>query len=145
MPRPPRNVTNTASSSIPASLQNCKVSPRLLVIRRSLSLVNPESKQIEMSQELCAITSRPARYHDPQTGLPYANAFAYREIHHALANRYAWSRLLGCYVGPIGVGARGVPERFLAPNAPPPQLQTPATSTSCRGGGGEGGSKPAGG
>src|SRR5436190_18778062 len=127
MPRPPRNVTNTASSSIPASLQNCKVSPRLLVIRRSLSLVNPESKQIEMSQELCAITSRPAGYHDPQTGLPYANAFAYREIHHALANRYAWSWLLACYVGPIRVGASGVPERIVPSIAHSPQLPSTAS------------------
>ncbi|PGG96475.1 vacuolar protein sorting-associated protein 72 [Blastomyces parvus] len=70
--------------------------------------------------ELCPITSRPARYRDPETKLPYANAVAYREIRQTLANRYAWSGLLGCFVGPIGVGARGVPERFLAPNAPPP-------------------------
>ncbi|OAX79313.1 hypothetical protein ACJ72_06366 [Emergomyces africanus] len=61
-----------------------------------------------------------ARYRDPETKLTYANAVAYREIRQTLANRYAWSGLLGCFVGPIGVGARGVPERFLAPNAPPP-------------------------
>ncbi|OJD27765.1 hypothetical protein ACJ73_00835 [Blastomyces percursus] len=74
----------------------------------------------KIPQELCPITSRPARYRDPETKLPYANAVAYREIRQTLANRYAWSGLLGCFVGPIGVGARGVPERFLAPNAPPP-------------------------
>ncbi|EEH06764.1 conserved hypothetical protein [Histoplasma capsulatum G186AR] len=74
----------------------------------------------KITQELCPITSRPAHYRDPETKLPYANAVAYREIRQTLANRYAWSGLLGCFVGPIGVGARGVPERFLAPNAPPP-------------------------
>ncbi|ODH17061.1 hypothetical protein ACO22_06306 [Paracoccidioides brasiliensis] len=74
----------------------------------------------KIPQELCPITSRPARYRDPETNLPYANAAAYREIRQTLANRYAWSGLLGCFVGPVGVGARGVPERFLAPNAPPP-------------------------
>ncbi|KKZ62013.1 hypothetical protein EMCG_03474 [[Emmonsia] crescens] len=76
----------------------------------------------KIPQELCPITSRPARYRDPETNLPYANAVAYREIRQTLANRYAWSGLLGCFVGPIGVGARGVPERFLAPNAPPPPV-----------------------
>ncbi|OJD17650.1 hypothetical protein AJ78_02241 [Emergomyces pasteurianus Ep9510] len=89
----------------------------------------------KIPQELCPITSRPARYRDPETQLPYANAVAYREIRQTLANRYAWSGLLGCFVGPIGVGARGVPERFLAPNAPPPTpspapAPVPATSTA---------------
>lgn len=37
-----------------------------------------------------------------------------------LAGRYAWSGFLGCFVGELGGGARGVPERFLAPNAAPP-------------------------
>ncbi|KAL1955306.1 hypothetical protein VTO42DRAFT_8838 [Malbranchea cinnamomea] len=79
--------------------------------------------------ELCPITSLPARYRDPQTGLGYANALAYREIRHLVSNRYAWSSLLGCFVGPIGVGARGVPERFLAPNAAP-QLDMSVTAPS---------------
>ncbi|EGE81991.1 signal transducer [Blastomyces dermatitidis ATCC 18188] len=89
----------------------------------------------KISQELCPITSRLARYRDPETKLPYANAVAYREIRQTLANRYAWSGLLGCFVGPIGVGARGVPERFLAPNAPPP----PTAVSVGDGGGGSGG------
>ncbi|KAK2785845.1 hypothetical protein FQN52_008260 [Onygenales sp. PD_12] len=68
---------------------------------------------------LCPITSRPARHRDPETQLVYANALAYKEIRQALASRYAWSGVLGCFVGPVGVGARGVPERFLAPNEVP--------------------------
>ncbi|WEW57789.1 hypothetical protein PRK78_003256 [Emydomyces testavorans] len=73
------------------------------------------------TQEYCPITGRPARYRDPQTGLFYANAQAYREIRQVLAGRYAWSGFLGCFVGELGGGAWGVPERFLAPNAAPPQ------------------------
>lgn len=70
-----------------------------------------------MTSSLCVITSLPARYRDPQTGLPYANAYAYREIRRAAEQKYAWSSMLGCYVGPIGFAARGVPERFLDPKA----------------------------
>ncbi|KAF3483024.1 uncharacterized protein GIQ15_02348 [Arthroderma uncinatum] len=86
-------------------------------------LYNPKKPvKLPRSQvEFCPITSRPARYRDPTTGIPYSNSLAYREIRQVLAYRYAWSGTFGCFVGPIGVGARGVPERFLAPNAAPPQ------------------------
>lgn len=70
-----------------------------------------------MTSHLCVITSLPARYRDPETGLPYANAYAYREIRRATEQKYAWSSMLGCYVGPMGFAARGVPERFLDPKA----------------------------
>lgn len=29
--------------------------------------------------------------------------------------------MLGCYVGPVGIAARGVPERFTNPDAEPPR------------------------
>ncbi|KAH8434813.1 putative signal transducer [Aspergillus melleus] len=67
----------------------------------------------KISSSLCVITSLPSRYRDPETSLPFANAYAYNEIRHAVAQKYAWSPMLGCYVGPTGVAARGVPERFL--------------------------------
>ena len=60
------------------------------------------------------ITSLPSRYRDPETSLPFANAYAHKEIQHAVEQRYAWSSMLGCYVGPAAVAARGVPERFLS-------------------------------
>ncbi|KAL1875549.1 hypothetical protein Plec18167_005485 [Paecilomyces lecythidis] len=72
----------------------------------------------KISSHLCVITSLPARYKDPETGLPYANAYAYREIRRAVAQKHVWSTMLGCYVGPLGVAARGVPERFLDPTKP---------------------------
>ncbi|KAK2746060.1 hypothetical protein FQN57_003400 [Myotisia sp. PD_48] len=119
-------------------------------------LFNPKKpvKLQKPTPEYCPITSRAARYRDPLTGLSYSNALAYREIRQVLANRYAWSGTFGCFVGPIGVGARGVPERFLAPNAPPPmfvsedgkqtqtqtETQSQSQSQSTAGGGGNGGS-----
>lgn len=53
-------------------------------------------------QTLCAITSLPARYRDPTTGLPYANAYAFRELKKLQRGEYKWSKLAGCYVG-VGV------------------------------------------
>ncbi|KAH1988981.1 hypothetical protein KXV33_000484 [Aspergillus fumigatus] len=72
----------------------------------------------KISSSLCVITSLPSRYRDPETSLPFANAYAYREIRRTVAQKSAWSPMLGCYVGPVGVAARGVPARFLNPDAP---------------------------
>lgn len=73
----------------------------------------------KISSSLCVITSLPSRYRDPETSLPFANAYAYHQIREAVAQKYTWSGMLGCYVGPAGVAAKGVPARFLDPNAPP--------------------------
>ncbi|KAI9926679.1 hypothetical protein ASPWEDRAFT_46282 [Aspergillus wentii DTO 134E9] len=67
----------------------------------------------KISSSLCVITSLPSRYRDPDTSLPFANAYAHREIQRTASQRSAWSPMLGCYVGPVGVAARGVPARFL--------------------------------
>lgn len=74
--------------------------------------------RLEPSQSLCVITSLPARYRDPLTGLPYHSAYAYRCIQRLVSGACRWSNLLGCYVGPVyespvGRPAAGVPERFL--------------------------------
>ncbi|KAB2571099.1 YL1 nuclear [Lasiodiplodia theobromae] len=73
-------------------------------------------------RELCCITAQPARYRDPLTGLPYADAFAFRSIRRFVSGlgggmgTARWSNLLGCFVGPRSEGrfavAKGVPERF---------------------------------
>ncbi|RAH65194.1 putative signal transducer [Aspergillus aculeatinus CBS 121060] len=67
----------------------------------------------KISSSLCVITSLPSRYRDPDTSLPFANAYAYHEIRNAVSQQFSWSPMLGCYVGPAGVAARGVPARFL--------------------------------
>jgi vacuolar protein sorting-associated protein 72 len=59
------------------------------------------------------ITSLPSRYRDPETSLPYANSYAYGQIRRMLSQGYIWSSMLGCFVGPGGIAARGVPDRFL--------------------------------
>ncbi|KAJ0417042.1 YL1 nuclear protein-domain-containing protein [Aspergillus carlsbadensis] len=82
----------------------------------------------KISSSLCVITSLPSRYRDPDTSLPFANSYAYHEIRHTAAQKYAWSPMLGCYVGPTGVAARGVPERFLNPNAKERSSKTSGSS-----------------
>ena len=62
--------------------------------------------------EPCAITGHPARFRDSNTGLPYANSYAYKEIQKLCKGGSRWSSLLGCYVGPVASAARGVPDRF---------------------------------
>ena len=68
---------------------------------------------LEISSSLCVITSLPSRYRDPETSLPYANSYAYGQIRRLEAQGYTWSGMLGCFVGPAAVAARGVPARFL--------------------------------
>ncbi|EPS31959.1 hypothetical protein PDE_06918 [Penicillium oxalicum 114-2] len=65
----------------------------------------------KISSSLCVITSLPSRYRDPETSLPYANSFAYKQIRRMLSQGYIWSSMLGCFVGPGGTAARGVPGR----------------------------------
>ena len=71
-------------------------------------------KLAKVNQELCPITSLPAHYRDPTTGVAYANSFAYQKLKELEHNRFVWSGMLGCYVGTLGVVARGVPDGFLA-------------------------------
>ncbi|KAF5688261.1 vacuolar sorting-associated protein [Fusarium circinatum] len=73
---------------------------------------------------LCVITNHPARYRDPRTGLPYYNAYAYREIQRLTRGEYRWSHILGAWVGSGTYAARGVPERFLNPNKKGPEKKS---------------------
>jgi vacuolar protein sorting-associated protein 72 len=68
---------------------------------------------------ICVITNHPARYRDPKTGLPFYNAFAYREIQRLRRGDYKWSSLLGAWTGSAAYAARGVPEGFLHPDKVP--------------------------
>lgn len=71
-------------------------------------------KSLKHSQELCPITALPVRYRDPATGIGYATAAAYKKLQELKDYRFAWSSMLGCYVGRNGaVAARGVPDGFL--------------------------------
>ncbi|KAI9746773.1 MAG: hypothetical protein M4579_007599, partial [Chaenotheca gracillima] len=64
-----------------------------------------------------------ARFRDPSTGLPYANARAYAEIQSLKRGGAVWSSLLGCYVGSSTIVARGVPERFSSRENPAPVVK----------------------
>ncbi|KAI9675336.1 MAG: hypothetical protein M1817_001239 [Caeruleum heppii] len=91
----------------PVAVRDREVQRRILFKRRSI-------KPHKAVQEQCVITSQPAKFRDPLTGLPYSSTYAFREIRKLSRNHCNWSNLLGCYVGPAGVAARGVPERFLS-------------------------------
>lgn len=130
-PRPPvvertgRNLTiledfdeETAQSREYSIYFNAKRLPRLSSMWRALTFGDQAANVcIEISSSLCVITSLPSRYRDTKTYLPYANSYAYREIQRTAAQHYSWSSMLGCYVGPMGIAARGVPERFTNPDA----------------------------
>ncbi|KAI0195388.1 YL1 nuclear protein-domain-containing protein [Xylaria flabelliformis] len=68
----------------------------------------------------CVITNHPARYRDPRTGLPYYNAYAFRQIRRLYDGEYKWSSLVGAWTGSGTSAATGVPARFLDPDAPGP-------------------------
>ncbi|PKY02963.1 YL1-domain-containing protein [Aspergillus campestris IBT 28561] len=79
----------------------------------------------KISSSLCVITSLPSRYRHKETSLPFSNSYAYREIHNTVDQKYQWSPMLGCYVGPVGVAAKGVPARFLGgPKEEPKEGET---------------------
>lgn len=71
-------------------------------------------KMVKRSQELCPITTLPVKYRDPTTGIGYGNAAAYKKLRDLRQHKYAWSSMLGCYVGGSEQApARGVPEGFM--------------------------------
>ena len=63
--------------------------------------------------EQCPISSQPARYRDPTTGVAYASLHAYKKLKDMQQHRFIWSNMVGCYVGKHGHVARGVPPGFL--------------------------------
>lgn len=67
-------------------------------------------------KERCALTSWPAKYRDPNTGLPYADLSTGRMLRRLLGGGCLWSGFLSAWVGPsygmVGRAARGVPDGF---------------------------------
>ncbi|KAF7316957.1 YL1-C domain-containing protein [Mycena chlorophos] len=47
---------------------------------------------------ICPLTGSPARYREPQSGVPFANAGAYQTLKQVLNHEYVWSVELGAYV-----------------------------------------------
>ncbi|KAF2862429.1 hypothetical protein K470DRAFT_10331 [Piedraia hortae CBS 480.64] len=62
------------------------------------------------------IPHEPARYRDPNSGLPYCDRQTFRILQNAIGGRYQWSSLLGAWVGNrygnYGAPAKGVPPGF---------------------------------
>lgn len=85
---------------------------RLPELQEGVLLKKRSGKLHKPPAEHCAITAQPAKFRDPMTGLPYANAFAYGQVQRLQNGGSRWSNLLGCYVGSSQAVARGVPEGF---------------------------------
>ncbi|KAL6695155.1 YL1 nuclear domain-containing protein [Trichoderma pleuroticola] len=94
------------------AIQDKTIQTQILFGRKMTKLNKPPSSQN------CVITNLPARYRDPETGLPYHNVAAYRELQRIKRGELSWSAILNAWVGSEKVAARGVPARFLDPNAP---------------------------
>ncbi|KAF8633184.1 hypothetical protein AX15_001482 [Amanita polypyramis BW_CC] len=58
-----------------------------------------KGRPLSRPKHICPITGRQAIYMDPRTGVPYADARAFRVLTELLEHEYVWSAELGCYVG----------------------------------------------
>ncbi|KAL6810147.1 YL1 nuclear domain-containing protein [Trichoderma camerunense] len=94
------------------AIQDKTIQTQILFGRKMTKLNKPPSSQN------CVITNLPARYRDPDTGLPYHSVAAYRELQRIKRGELSWSAILNAWVGSEKMAARGVPARFLDPNAP---------------------------
>ncbi|KAF4984557.1 hypothetical protein FZEAL_291 [Fusarium zealandicum] len=119
-PQPPQPSTGARNAFVfqnfdDNALKDRSVQTQIIFGRKMNKLAKPSPAP------LCVITNHPARYRDPGTGLPYFNAYAYREIQRLSRGEYRWSRILGAWVGSGTYAARGVPERFLNPDKKGPE------------------------
>ena len=132
-PSPPSNVADGRIIAQPSAHVPINPTPMVMIASRSLVMLHnmdddaqqlPEVQSLVIlrkrgakpqrpSHEVCAITAQSAKYRDPETGLPYVDSYAYKEIHRLRKGGSIWSTHLGCYVGPSNNAARGVPNRFV--------------------------------
>ncbi|KZT58561.1 YL1-domain-containing protein [Calocera cornea HHB12733] len=76
----------------------------------SLKVVPARNRPIYRRPPMCPMTGLPAPYRDPQTGIPYANAKAYRTLQRLTDHQFVWSEGRGVYwADEREQGARGVP------------------------------------
>jgi hypothetical protein len=52
--------------------------------------------------ETCPLTGLPAKYKDPQSGVPFASVDAYQRLQQVTNHEYAWDERLGCYTSENG-------------------------------------------
>jgi vacuolar protein sorting-associated protein 72 len=114
-PPPPIPQTSTRNLVILTSFDTLPSTSKQLNSYAFFSNSRKTPKPSKHAPEICTITSLPARYRDPSTGLGYANAYAYQKLQEMKKQSYVWSGMLGCYVGKSGVAARGVPDGFFGP------------------------------
>nr|POE62286.1 hypothetical protein CFP56_70673 [Quercus suber] len=129
----PETIRKSKSNSILEPTQSGKIllpssHPRIFTLEESKYLTSKHRKSktgenipLPPLKARCAITSWPAKYRDPKTGLAYFDMQMYKAVQRVLAGGSMWSGLLGAWVGPapggisIGRAASGVPEEFSRP------------------------------
>ncbi|KAI0166444.1 YL1-domain-containing protein [Xylariaceae sp. FL1272] len=118
-PSPPANGRATRNCIIMQNFNENAIKEKSVQTR---ILFNKEMNKLPKpsSAPRCVITNHPAKYRDPKTGLPYYNAYAFKEIRKLCDGEYKWSSMLGAWVGNGAQAAQGVPARFLDPHAPAP-------------------------
>jgi len=109
----PNSAEREASTSVPSSSISTQRLAPYAFLQNNKKTARPASKTSKSGPDLCPITSLPARYRDPLTGVQYANAAAFKKLRELTRQGYVWSTMVGCFVGKVGACARGVPEGFL--------------------------------
>ncbi|KAH9487240.1 hypothetical protein JR316_0001309 [Psilocybe cubensis] len=57
-----------------------------------------KGRPLSRPRQLCPITGRQAHYMDPRSGVPYADAYAYKVLTGLLKHEYVWDTELACYL-----------------------------------------------
>ncbi|CAK7270674.1 hypothetical protein SEPCBS57363_004222 [Sporothrix epigloea] len=93
------------------AVEDKQVQMQVLFGRRMSKIAKPSHAP------LCSITGHRSRYRDVGTGLPFYNAFAYKQIRKLCKGEMRWSSLVGAWVGTgtLTPAAAGVPVGFVDP------------------------------
>lgn len=110
-PPPPKPEYSTRNLIILQNFEEPQVQTRESLTKTLFP--NHAVKREKPHHDICYITSELARFRDPQTGIPYANIWAYKQIQRIRSGQVRWSSLLEAYVGPGDEAAKGVPDGFL--------------------------------
>lgn len=75
----------------------------------------------------CVVTGLKAKYIEPRSGIPYANARGYQVLSKVLRHEYVWAQGMGCYVNDASdEGAEGVPPEWNLVNQKGGKMRPPA-------------------
>lgn len=76
----------------------------------ALPIVPARNRPLRPRQSTCALTGLPALYKDPRTGIPYANAGAYKTLTELLEDRFVWTGVPPSETGSAPIGYYAIRE-----------------------------------